>query len=170
MNFHLYAPRYIKSKSSEQSWHCGTVAPIRINLKCCSGLLVSFPHYNHNYISSTTLQGVSESLKTLNDLSTSICALVRHPELEVHKQSDDYDESSGDHAGSNAGHVVRSILSAEDGASDDTTDTSCTDEGSGAESALPLAADVVGLPGEDAGDVGVGSCGSEEYTEVSVEC
>jgi hypothetical protein len=64
---------------------------------------------------------------------------------------------------------VRSILSAEDGASDDATDTSCADEGSGAKSALPLAADVVGLPGEDAGNVGIGCCGSKEYAEVSVE-
>lgn len=63
---------------------------------------------------------------------------------------------------------MRSILSAEDSAADDSTDTTSADEGSRAESALPLAADVVGLPCKNTWDVGVGSCGSEENTEVAV--
>jgi hypothetical protein len=138
------------------------------SLKYCSELLVSFPRHNHYYITSTSLQGISESLKTLNDLASSVRALVRPPELEVHEQCNNHDQSSSDHARSDTRHIVRSILSAEDGASNDTTDTSCTDKGSGAESALPLATDVVRLPGKNAWNVGISSRSSEEHAEVSI--
>lgn len=59
------------------------------------------------------------------------------------------------------------ILGAEDSATDYATNTTSTDEGSRAESALPLATDVVGLPCEDSGDVRVGCSSCEEDTGVA---
>jgi hypothetical protein len=118
-------------------------------------------------ISQWYLQSVSESLKTLDDLATRSCALVRPPELQVHEQSNDNNETSGNHASSDARHVVRSILSAENSATDDSTNTTSTNESSRAESTLPLTADVVSLPCEDAGNIGVGRSSSEEDTEVA---
>jgi hypothetical protein len=107
------------------------------------------------------LQGVPEALKPLNNLATSLSALVSPPELEVHKQSNNNDQASSDHASSNTRNVVGLILSAEDSATNDTTNTTSPDEGSRAKSTLPLATDVVCLPCENGGDVGV-SCGSRE--------
>lgn len=51
--------------------------------------------------------------------------------------------------------------------SDDTTDSTETDESGRAESALPLSTDVVGLVSENGWDVGVGTDGGEENTEVT---
>ena len=62
---------------------------------------------------------------------------------------------------------MRLVLSTEDSATDDATDTTSTDEGSGAKSTLPLTADVVGLPCKDGGDVGVGCGGGEEDAGVA---
>jgi hypothetical protein len=113
------------------------------------------------------LQSIPEALKTLNDLATSISALVGPPELQVHQQSNDNNETSSDHAGSDTGDIMRRILSTEDSSTDDTTDSTSSDKGSRAQSALPLATDVVRLPCQDAGDVGVGSSSGEENTEVA---
>lgn len=113
------------------------------------------------------LQGISEALKTLDELATSSSALIRPPELQVKKQRNDHDETSCDHAGSDTRDVVRSILSAEYSATDDATDTASADESGGAESTLPLAADVVRLPCQDGGDVGVGGGRGEENASVA---
>ena len=65
------------------------------------------------------------------------------------------------------------ILGAEDSATDYATNTTSTDEGSRAESALPLATDVVGLPGKNAGNICVCGSGCEEdawKTELADVC
>lgn len=59
------------------------------------------------------------------------------------------------------------VLLAEYRAADDAADTTGADEGGRAQGALPLAADIVGLPGQDAGDVGVAGGGREEDAEVA---
>ena len=51
--------------------------------------------------------------------------------------------------------------------SDDTTDSTETDESGRAESTLPLSTDVVGLVSENGWDIGVGTDGGEENTEVT---
>lgn len=123
----------------------------------------------HSYQTMTRrcLQGIPEALKTLDDLATSIGALVSPPEFQIHKKSNDDDKTGSDHASGNARNVVRLVLGSEDCASYNPTNTTSADEGSGAESALPLAADVVGLPRKDCGDVGVGCCGCEEDTSIT---
>lgn len=60
-----------------------------------------------------------------------------------------------------------SVLGSKDCAANNAADTACADEGGGAESAFPLTADVVGLPGKDARDVCVCGSGSEEDAKVS---
>lgn len=59
------------------------------------------------------------------------------------------------------------VLGTENSATNDTTNTTSADEGSGAKSALPLATDVVRLPCKNGGDVGVGCGGREEDTGVA---
>jgi hypothetical protein len=73
------------------------------------------------FASSPTSQSVSEALEALNDLTTIVRTLVRHPELQVQQQRNDNNQPSSYHAGSNARNVVRSVLSAKDGSADDTT-------------------------------------------------
>ena len=63
--------------------------------------------------------------------------------------------------------VRRLVLLTEDGAADDTADATEADERGRAESTLPLSSDVVRLPGENAGDVGVGGGGGNEDAEVA---
>jgi hypothetical protein len=70
-------------------------------------------------------------------------------------------------ASSHAGHIVGGILGPEDETASDTTDTAEASQGRGAESTLPLAADVVGLVCHEGGDVGVGTSNAEEHAEVS---
>jgi hypothetical protein len=82
---------------------------------------------SHHHPTTHYLQSIPEALKALNDLATTVSALVGEPELEIEQQSCDDDESGGDHASSDARNVVRSILGAEDGASDDATDTASAD-------------------------------------------
>jgi hypothetical protein len=55
------------------------------------------------------------------------------------------------------------VLVSEDSAANDSTDATGADERSGAESTLPLTADVVRLVRENAGNIGVTSdCGKED--------
>ncbi len=61
---------------------------------------------------------------------------------------------------------IRGIKLPKDETSSDAADSAETDHGGAAESALPLAADVVGLVGHHGGHIGIGSCGHEEHTEV----
>jgi len=58
-------------------------------------------------------------------------------------------------------------LFTENGGANDTADAASSNKSCRAESAFPLAADVVRLPGEDARDVGVAGNGSEENAEVA---
>lgn len=59
------------------------------------------------------------------------------------------------------------VLVTEDRATNDTTDTSRADQGRGAKRTLPLTSDVVRLPGEDAGNVGVTGCRGNEDAKIA---
>lgn len=63
--------------------------------------------------------------------------------------------------------VLRFVLLAKDRAADDASDSSRADECRRAQCSLPLATDVVGLPGEDAGDVGIASGRGNEHAKVT---
>lgn len=82
--------------------------------------------------------------------------------LEVHEACNDHDQCRRNDGRVDTWSVAWLILGAEDGGSNDTTDTSCTDQRGGGEGALPLATQIVGLVGEDGGDVGVAGGGGEE--------
>jgi hypothetical protein len=134
-------------------------ASLKYHIMSCHSVIQPPPQY---------LQSVPESLQALNYLATVVRALVRHPKLQVQEQRNNNNEPRSNHARNNAGNVVRSILSAENCASDDPTDSTSTDECGGAERALPLPANVVRLPCEDAGNVGVRGSSSQEDAEVTV--
>lgn len=58
-------------------------------------------------------------------------------------------------------------MGSEDGATDDTANASKADKGGRAQRTLPLPTDVVGLPRENTGNVGIARRGGEEDTEVT---
>lgn len=62
---------------------------------------------------------------------------------------------------------MRLVLCAEDSATNYSTNTTSTDEGSGAKSALPLATDVVCLPSKNGRDVGISCSSGKEHTGVA---
>lgn len=113
------------------------------------------------------LQSVFEAWLTLDHLTTSIHALVGAGELECQTNGDQDDQAVGNHARHDSWAVTWSINLTEHRGSDNATNTTSTDEGSRAKGTLPLATDVVGLVGEDGWDVGVGTDGGEEDTEVT---
>ena len=92
--------------------------------------------------------------------------LIADPEVYARDHNNDDDDAVADHAGPQTRPIERSVLAAEDKTSSDTTDASEADKCGGAEGALPLSADVVGLVRHGGGDVGVCSGGGEEDTEV----
>jgi hypothetical protein len=111
----------------------------------------------------TSLISIPESLKPLDHFATRRCPLVRTPELILEQACDDQDQSRGNERPFDTRTVARSILVAEDGRTYNSTDTTSSNESSGCKSTLPLAADVVGLIGQDAWHVGVArSCGEED--------
>ena len=63
--------------------------------------------------------------------------------------------------------VGRAVLTPEDEAASDASDTSEANEGSAAKGALPLASKVVRLIGHGLGDIAVGSCARQEDAKVT---
>lgn len=90
-------------------------------------------------------------------------------EFEVHESSNDNNQSRRNDGGVDTWSVAWLVLRAEDRRTDYSTDSSCADEGRGGEGALPLAAEVVGLVGEDGGDIGVaGGCCEELQSIITI--
>lgn len=112
-------------------------------------------------------QGIPKPRQPLNNLATGLRAPIRPPKLHIQRRANNHNQRTGDHSSVHARLILRRVLAPEDSAADDAADAACPDEGSGAEGALPLAADVVGLPGEDGGDVGVAGADGEEDAEVA---
>lgn len=106
-------------------------------------------------------------MQSFNDLPASSSTLVSTPELQLKHGGNDDDQRTRDHRGVDAGPVPWLILLPEDSAAHDATDAAGADQGRRSKSALPLAADVVGLVGEDARHVGVGGRRGEEDAEVT---
>ena len=113
------------------------------------------------------LVGISEAMHALNHLPTGRSSLVRTVKLEVQSQCDDNDQSAREHARDDARMVVRLILITEHCAANDATDATGSDQGSGAQSTLPLTTDVVCLPCQNARDVGVASGGCKKDSKVA---
>ena len=63
--------------------------------------------------------------------------------------------------------ILWAVLRTEHGATNDTTDATEPHKRGRAEGTLPLPSDVVRLPGENAGDVGVGGSGGKENSKVA---
>lgn len=63
--------------------------------------------------------------------------------------------------------IIWRILRAENSSSDNATDTSGTDKSRRAQSSLPLASDVVGLPGENSWHIGVTGGDGDKDTKVA---
>lgn len=112
-------------------------------------------------------QRIAETNKALNRLPSRLSTSIRPLELQHHSQCDDNNERRRNHARPDTRLVGRLVLLAEHGAADDSTDTAEADEGGGAQGALPLAADVVCLPGQDAGDISVAGGGGQEDAKVA---
>jgi hypothetical protein len=109
------------------------------------------------------LQGIFESRKAFNRLASSRNPLIRTVELERHGQCENDDKSTSNHRSVDTRMVGWLVLVSEDSAANDSTDATGADERSGAESTLPLTADVVRLVRENAGNIGVTSdCGKED--------
>lgn len=104
----------------------------------------------------------------LQDLALVIGLLVLFPKRHItHQHQDDVHQRTGN-ASVHAGLVPRRlVLLPEDQAAGNAPDAAEADEGGGAEGALPLAADVVGLEAHHGGDVRVGAGGDEENAEVA---
>ena len=113
------------------------------------------------------LKGIFKSNLSLDNLPAGINALVRPVELERQQQGDDDDESIGDHACHDPRSVLWLIDLPEHGGADDTSNTTESNEGSRAQSALPLPADVVGLVGHDSGDIGICADSRKEDAKVA---
>lgn len=87
-------------------------------------------------------------------------------ELEVHEARNDDDQGRRDDGRIDTWSVAWLVLRAEDGGSNDAADASSADERGRGEGTFPLAAKVIGLVGEDGGDVGVAGGGGEELVRV----
>lgn len=126
------------------------------------------PHFTKSHgCSITRSQRIPESHKALNRLPTSLGTSIRPLELEAHGQRDDNNQRRRNHARPDTRLVARLVLLAEHRATDDSTDAAESDEGGGAQSALPLATDVVGLPSQDAGHVSVAGGRGKEDAKVA---
>jgi hypothetical protein len=122
---------------------------------------------SHGRVAVVTFShGIPEPNQALNWLSTCFSALIRADELELQSQCNDNDERTRNHASPDTGLVVRLVLGAEDSATDDAANAAKANKCRRAEGAFPLPADVVGLPREDTGDVGVAGGGGEEDTKL----
>lgn len=113
------------------------------------------------------LKGIFESDLPLDDLPSSIDALVCPVELERQQQGDEDDESVRNHAGHDTRSVLWLIDLPEHRGTNDTSDTAESNKRSRAQRTLPLPTDVVGLVSHDSGDVGVRAYSREEDTKVS---
>lgn len=129
-------------------------------------LTLEIVHLGHQYL-WRCLVGVFEPPQTLNGLSTRINALVCAVELEVQGQSDDDDQGTREHTSQNTRVVCGFVLFTEHRGADDSANTSSTHKSRRAQSTLPLASNVVGLPGEYTRDIRIAGRGGEEDTEVA---
>lgn len=130
-------------------------------------------HCSHGIIAyslweaSADLKGISESFKALDDLASSSRPPVRANELQLQHSRNDNDQRTGDHSSVHARPIRRLVLLPEHCATDNAANATSTDECSTSQRSLPLATDIVRLPGEDAGHICVRGGGSEEGADVA---
>lgn len=91
------------------------------------------------------LISISEALKSINNLSAGGNLLVGEVEVGIQTDNDEDDNELRSNASPKTRDVFRSILGTEHERADDTTDTTETNDGSRAESTLPVSTDIVGL-------------------------
>jgi hypothetical protein len=139
---------------------------LKSDVPCGTSHGASCPNIHARRYGSSS-QRISETNQTFDRLATSLRTGICPPELELHRQSDDDDQRRGNHAGPDSWAILRLVLLTEDGATNDAANTAEADEGGRAQCALPLAANVVGLPGEHTGDIGIAGRRGEEDTKVT---
>jgi hypothetical protein len=88
-------------------------------------------------------------------------------ELPRHGKRDQDDKRTGNHRSVDTWMVTRLVLVSEHSAADNAPDAASTNQSCGAQSTLPLAADVVCLVREHTRNVGISSDGSEEDAEIA---
>jgi hypothetical protein len=112
------------------------------------------------------LKRIPEPWKTLNDLPTSISALVRPVQLQRHQRGDHKNHATGNDTTDYSRTIIGFILRPEDRGPDNPTDSTGAHQRRRAEGALPLPSDVIGLVGQHAGDVSIVGHGRQEDAEV----
>ena len=121
----------------------------------------------HNHPISSHLQSVSEPLKILNQLASSRCSLIRLVKLERHCKRDNDDKPTSNNRSVDTWPVTRLVLVSEHSATNNAADAASADQSGGAQSALPLATNVVCLVGEHAGNVGIASDSGDKGAEIA---
>jgi hypothetical protein len=113
------------------------------------------------------LQSISEPFKTLNPLASSRRSLIRPVKPERHYKGDNDDKSTRNRRSVNTWPVTRLVLVSEHSATNNAADAASADQSGRAQSALPLATDVVRLVGEHTGDVGIASDSGDKGAEIA---
>lgn len=103
----------------------------------------------------------------LEHLLPSIRLRILSPELHRQKRHTTHNHNLASNSHTDSWSIPRAILGSEHSASNNSSKTSKAYKCGGAESALPLTADVVSLVGHADGDIGIRSCRGEEDTEIA---
>lgn len=102
----------------------------------------------------------------MGSLVGKVTALVLAAEVEGHEDGEDGGHGSGGEESAVARSVVRSIILAEDEAGDGTTQVTETDVHGNTDTSLERATNIVTVPGDTLGNVGVDTAGDHEAGKV----